>query len=324
MKFRLPKKVADFASKSIIKMRKASPAILVVAGVGAMIGSTVLACKAARKMDDPIEDAKKEIEDIHEREDTDKSFAQSQEAARSKLKVWAKLLKRLTILFGPALLVGGLGVIGIFGGFNMLNRRYLGLAAAYSALGQELVISDTKQNPGCASNVDSETGEVKTFSPKVEYYYAEPDENSLTPMGSYAFKFTKDCCYGAHDAYDMDKLTVIANIKYMREKLNEKLKGYLSYSDCLAYFGYRYPDTKEGRNFYAMAKTMGWLREDGKTIMMKGESPEYSNDPAFITAYDLMTTPSGEKWWKKYIIIDPMCRKQGATYFGPILEKLEV
>lgn len=327
MRFKLPKGLTNSISKAMLSVRKASPAILVVAGVGAMIGGTVLACKAARQMDEPIDEAQKEIADIHKHEDEDNEFSKSKESTRAKINVWAKLFKRMAILFGPAVGVMVLGVMGISGGFSLLNSRYLGLAAAYSALSKELTVHDLRNDPDCAF-VNPDTGEVKQdvkkFAPEVQYYYAEPDENSLTPMGAYAFKFDKDHCpYLAKSNYEMEYLDAVRIIRGLDDKLNEKIKGVVSYSECLERFGFVYPDTKEGRAWWAMAKTMGWLREEGKKIMMNGVRRDNSMDPPLITAYEPMITPSGEKWWKKYIIIDPMCRRPEATYFGPVLEAMK-
>jgi len=328
MRFKLPKNVSKALSKAALRMRKASPTILVLVGVGAMIGGTVLACKAAREMDEPIDEAKREIEDIHRHEQEDEAFAKSKEAPKEKLKVWAKLFKRMAVLFGKSAIVTGVGVVCIFGGYNILKARYLGLAAAYSAASQEALIANAKLQSEQSKTIN-ENGEVtkepvKKFAPDIQYYYSEPDENSLTPMGAYAFKFDKDNCpFGSHGDYTMDYLTAIHTIRSLSDLLESSISGFVFYDECLRRFGVSLPDNKSGRQWLAMSKSVGWMREDGKQLMMNGTSPEYSGDPAVITAYEPQVTVTGDTWWKKYIIIDPMCRRPDATYFGPILERVK-
>ena len=330
MKIKIPSKASKIISKAALKTRKASPAILIALGIGAMIGGTVLACKAARKMDEPIDEARKEIDAIHEMEAEDELFSESKESTRKKLKVWAKLLKRMVILFAPAGIAIIFGIVSILGGHNLLYGRYLGLAAANSALMQEASITNAKLMSEQSKTVDPKTGEISKepvtkFAPKVEYYYSQPDENSLTPMGAYAFKFDKDHCPGgAHGSYEIDRLSALQGINYLNTLLLDRsMSGYIFYDRCLSQFGFVCPDTQEGRQFLAMSKSVGWMREDGKEIMMNGTRPTGSCDPCVITAYDPYITASGDKLWKKYVIIDPMCYHPNATYFGPILERIK-
>jgi len=323
---KLPNNVTRTLSKIAMKTRKASPTILVVGGVGAMIFGTVLACKAARKMDNPVDIARKEIEGIHNMERNDPAFAKSDESKKAKLHVYTGLLKRMAILYGPAALAIGGGAACIFAGHHILNKRYIGLAAAYTAMSKEAMIQNAKYLSATSGVTNPETGEitkepVKKFAPEVEYYYAEPNMDSLTPMGAYAFRYRKgDCC--CNGTYSVDYGTAMCNIGMLNEEL--KSYGYVFLDKCYSLFGYTFNrTTKEGRLRTAMTKSVGWIHQQGKKIVMNGTHPHGSNDPKIITAYDPIVTPSGDTVWHKYIIIDPMSYDPEATYFGPIIDKIK-
>lgn len=124
------------ASKASLHIRKASPQILIGAGIVSMLGSTVLACKAVMSCDDVLNDAKQNLANIEEAkglaaqgkvEYTDKQVVQDKTIAYS----------RAIVGFGkkflPAAILAGAGVACILGGTHILNKRHAAVVAVLAA-----------------------------------------------------------------------------------------------------------------------------------------------------------------------------------------------
>lgn len=120
------------------KFKKHSPEILVVAGVTGLITSGVLACKATLKVNEVLEEPKKDIEKIHvatEKKVTEANKPYSPEDAKKDLTiVYAQTGVKLAKLYGPAIGLAVLSTTAIFGGHHILRKRNIALAAAYATV----------------------------------------------------------------------------------------------------------------------------------------------------------------------------------------------
>ena len=67
-KTEIMKNVSGIANKTVMKLKKHSPEILVMAGVVGAVASAVIACKATTKVGKITEEAKDMIDSIHESE----------------------------------------------------------------------------------------------------------------------------------------------------------------------------------------------------------------------------------------------------------------
>ena len=114
------------------KFKKHSPEVLVVAGAAAMVAGTVSACIATSKVKDVVAKEKNEIENVRKIKD-DPELA---EVNHKKLlaATYAKAGYRIARLYAPsvALTVTGIGLI--FKSHNILSKRNIALAAAYTAI----------------------------------------------------------------------------------------------------------------------------------------------------------------------------------------------
>ena len=120
------------------KLKKHSPEILVVGGVIGLVTSGVLACKATMKVNDIADKAKLDIDTIHEAMDkgyTNAGEEYTHEDGKKELTaVYFKTGFEFVKLYGPALALGTLSTTGILVGHNVLRKRSLALAAAYTAV----------------------------------------------------------------------------------------------------------------------------------------------------------------------------------------------
>lgn len=128
-----------------------SPTILVGLGIVGGVAATVVACKATVKAVKISEELAVDTSDLeHDREvysENDGSIATvyDQEGnleyspeiyAKNKRKIAFKAVRSYCICYAPAVGLGVLSITSVLCGFNILRHRYLGLAAAYTAVSE--------------------------------------------------------------------------------------------------------------------------------------------------------------------------------------------
>lgn len=130
--------------RGIFNVKKHSPEILVATGiVGGVIGA-VMACTATTKVNDILEDTKNELDKIHNAmENPDAQYKDSDGEVKPYTEEIGK--KDITIiyahtaldfikLYGPSVAVGALSIGCILAGTNILHKRNVALAAAYTVV----------------------------------------------------------------------------------------------------------------------------------------------------------------------------------------------
>ena len=131
-------RVSGVVNQIGFQLKKHSPEILVVAGVAGTIVAGIMACKATVKATGVLDDAKQEIDKIHERMEHGCTEAgQEYTADDSKKELTAAYLKtgvELGKLYAPSIALGALSVTGILASNNILRKRYIASAAAYATI----------------------------------------------------------------------------------------------------------------------------------------------------------------------------------------------
>lgn len=134
--------IANTVTKSMhrmgFKLKKHSPEILAVAGVIGVVTSAVMACKATTKVSTIMEDAKANIDAIHECA-ADQGLIESgkysaEDAKKDLAIVYAQTGAKLAKLYAPSVLLGTLSLTSILAGHQILRKRNIALAAAYKTL----------------------------------------------------------------------------------------------------------------------------------------------------------------------------------------------
>ena len=137
-KLEIPSNVTRAFHKAAFKLKKHSPEILVVAGVVGAVGSAVMACKATLKVNEVLEEAKENIDKIHEAVEKGETQAHKPYTLEDSKKelgiVYIQTGWELAKLYGPSLIVGSLSVSAILTGHNITRQRNIALAAGYTAL----------------------------------------------------------------------------------------------------------------------------------------------------------------------------------------------
>lgn len=132
------KSVSSVANKTVMKLKKHSPEILVVAGVVGAVASAVIACKATTKVGKITEEAKDMIDAIHDAEQngvTPAGETYTKEDAQKELAItYVQTGVKYAKLYAPAVILGSLSITSILASNNILRKRNVALGAAYAAI----------------------------------------------------------------------------------------------------------------------------------------------------------------------------------------------
>lgn len=119
------------------KIKKHSPEILMVAGVAGVVTSAVMACKATTKLSDIMDRAKADIDVIHDAMENPENLPEPytpEDGKKDLALVYANTGVELIKLYGPSVALGGLSIASIFASNNIMRKRNVALAAAYTAV----------------------------------------------------------------------------------------------------------------------------------------------------------------------------------------------
>lgn len=136
-KTEIMKSVNGVASKAVMKLKKHSPEILVVAGIAGTVVSAVLACKATTKVAEILDETKGTLDTIHEGMETGAINGQeytTEDGKKDMVEVYAQTGMKLAKLYGPAIILGTLSITSILASNNILRKRNVALGAAYAAI----------------------------------------------------------------------------------------------------------------------------------------------------------------------------------------------
>lgn len=125
------------ANRAGLQIRKYSPEILIIGGIFGVVGSAIMACKATTKVQGILEETKPDIEKVHAVV-ADESIPEdeySEEDSKKDLAIiYVQTGVKLAKLYGPSIILGTLSIASILASNNILHKRNVALAAAYTAV----------------------------------------------------------------------------------------------------------------------------------------------------------------------------------------------
>jgi hypothetical protein len=123
----IPDSINRGIGRKVLQTKKNSPHIFFAAGLVGVVGSTVLACRATLKLDKTLDEIRTDLHDVKElKKDTDEGFntrKYEREYAKDLMYVYGKSAFKLGRLYGPSILVGGVGVAFLTGSHIQLTKR---------------------------------------------------------------------------------------------------------------------------------------------------------------------------------------------------------
>lgn len=248
------------------KIQKRSPEILVAVGIAGGIASAVLACKATTKVQDILDETKNNVEVIHKSAENGEvnGVEYTEEDSKKDLAiVYVQTGVKLAKLYAPAVGLAALSVGSILMSHNVLRKRNIALAAAYTAIdkgfkdyrnrvidrfGQEVdreLKYNLKAKKIAEAVVDPETGKEKKEKQTVEVL-----DPSVDGYSDYA-RFFDDGCEGWEDNAEYNLMFLRGQQNWANDRL--KSKGYLFLNEVYEMLGI--PRTKAGQ-------VVGWIYDE--------------------------------------------------------------
>lgn len=236
MKTEIMTKASRVFSKAGLQLKKHSPEILMVAGIAGTVASTVMACKATRKVDDILKPTKETIDIIHDGMEKGQinGVEYTQEDGRKDLTItYTQTGVKLLKLYGPALALGTLSITSIVAGHNILKKRNIALAAAYAVVDKSFknyrknVVDrfgdqlDKELRYGIKAKEVEEIVTDKNGNEKVEKKtIQEIDTDAVVNYSEYARFFDAACCN-----FEKDPEYNLMFLRRQQEYANELLKS---------------------------------------------------------------------------------------------------
>lgn len=301
-KTEIMKSVNGMASKTVMKLKKHSPEILVVAGIAGTVVSAVLACKATTKVAEILDETKGTLDTIHEGMETGAINGQeytTEDGKKDTVVVYAQTGMKLAKLYAPAIILGTLSITSILASNNILRKRNVALGAAYAAIDKSFkeyrgrVIErfgeqvDTELKYGIKAKkfeeieVDPETGKEKKV--KKTMMVADPNLQS-----DYAVYFdSKSRNYETNPDYN--RMFLKAQQAFANDKL--QTRGHLFLNEVLDDLDL--PRTPAGQ-------IVGWTKDgpDGyvnfRIVEVERETEDGRHEPALLLDFNV----EGNIWEK--------------------------
>ena len=257
-----------------IQLKKHSPEILVVAGVVGTVTSTVMACKATVKVNDILDESKVELDRIHSAAErlengeellcNDGSRYTEEQNKKDLAIVYAQSAIKVAKLYAPSVILGALSITAILSSNNILRKRNVALAAAYTAVDKSFKEYRGRVVERFGKELDHELRynvKAKEFEEKVtdekgkeKIVKKTVEVSELDQYSDYA-KFFDEGCAGWSKDPEKNLFFLRRQQDYANEVL--KAKGYLFLNDVYEMLGI--PRTKAGQ-------VVGWIYDEKNPI----------------------------------------------------------
>lgn len=266
----LPDSLTQKAGSAGLELSKRSPQLLLVAGIGGFVATTVLASRATLKMDDILESTEVSLntaKDLFE----DKALQHRKGAEyteedylKDRIYIYTNLVVDIGKAYAPAVIVGGVSIYCLTKSHSILSNRNTAIMAAYSALqksydeyrkrvrnaiGEEAerdLYFDARYET-VVEQVPQEDGTVKEI---------EATQKRIGPnaYSQYA-RFFDETCMNWEREPEYNYLFLRAKQSYANDKLRSR--GHLFLNEVYEWLGI--PHSREGA-------VVGWvLSDDGST-----------------------------------------------------------
>lgn len=243
-------------------LKKASPEIFLFAGLGGLVGSTVLACIATLEAKKKVENHKEAIQYIKDQQELSQNIDGGETYTKEDMdhdigRMYVRTAGELALLYAPALGLEILSITAILSSHNIMKERNLGLAAAFAGLGQtfkeyrenvkekygeeeESKIRHNVETHTYEETVIDENGKKKKVKKTVDFV---PDDK----VGKYARFFNEECT-----GWDKNPDYSLAFLRLQEDFATKQLRatGHLYLNEVYDMLGI--PRTREGQY-------IGWL-----------------------------------------------------------------
>jgi hypothetical protein len=258
------------------QLKKHSPEIMLIAGVAGTVASAVMACKATTKVQEILEETKGEVNQVHavladenlryeEVKQDDGALVKVEKYTEEDSKkdlaiIYFRSGMKFAKLYGPSILLGAVSITSILASHNIMRKRNVALAAAYTAVDKsfkgyrsrvierfgEQLDKELRYNikaKEIETVVTDENGEEKIIKETV----ITAEDTNPNFYSDYAKCFDNGCTGWTKDA-ELNKMFLRRQQDWANDRL--KARGYLFLNEVYESLGI--PKTKAGQ-------IVGWV-----------------------------------------------------------------
>ena len=249
------------------QLKKHSPEILVVVGIVGAVTSAVMACKATTKGNDILNDAKSQVDKVHkvlEDEAISPEMYSEEDSKKDLAIIYAKTGLDFVKLYGPSVLLGAVSIASILASNNILRKRNIALAAAYTAVdtgfkeyrGRLIERFGKELDKELKYNIKSETVQETVIDEKGNEQTVDKVVEVANPnvYSDYARCFDDGC-----KGWTKDPELNLVFLKQMQQYANDKLraKGHLFLNEVYDMLGF--PRSRAGQ-------IVGWIYDEKNKV----------------------------------------------------------
>ena len=229
----MKEKLTKFIFDSKYVLSKHSPEILMGLGIAGTIVSTVIACRQTLKVDDYLEDAKKDIDNVHRATKLEDVDYTEEDARKDLTIIYAQTGIKIIKLYSPAIILGALSIAGIISGHKILKTRNLVLAGTCASLEKAFKKYRSNVVEKFGEEVDKElkyNTKIKQIETKNEKGKKKKEEikeidgdyvSQYSPYARFFDELSRD--------YRKDSEYNLMFLRRMQDYMNEKLKSRVEY-----------------------------------------------------------------------------------------------
>ena len=243
-----------------LKLKKHSPEILMVTGTIGVVTSAVMACKATLKVNDILEETKQDVDKINgvlENEEYADKYSE-EDSKKDLVIVYVQTGIKLAKLYAPSVILGTLSLGAMITSNNILRKRNVALAAAYTVLDKGF--KDYRKNvverfgekidKELKHNIKAKTFETVTVDENGKEKKTKEEVDICDGISDFARFFDEGSRYFTKDP-EYNLMFLKNQERYANDKL--KAKGYLFLNDV--YRMLDIPETKAGQ-------IVGWIYDE--------------------------------------------------------------
>lgn len=251
----LKDKVTRAAYSVKFKAEKNAPQILLAVGIGGILTSTVLACRATLKAKDVMDIHKENIDHAHkakemrDRGDIDPETYTDEDYARDLINTYVRTGAECVKLYGPSFIVGGLSIFAICKSEGILHERNGVLAAAAAAEAREFKAYRERVADRFGEDIEEEIRyNMQDVTVRTETKNEDTGEITAVDeivrkpvdLDRFSFFFDESCNagIGSGDLWTKDPYMNRISLSMAAEHFNTltRTRGYIFYNDIRKYF----------------------------------------------------------------------------------------
>ncbi len=272
--------IKNVGCRMYLKLRKISPELALAGGIVCGVGAIVAGCVASRKVNDIVEETNNQLNDIqasYENATHQNSNRLVNNIKKESFIVYRNAAWKFAKLYAPTvgLTMASIGLI--LTSHGILNKRYVGLSAAYSAL--DGAFKDYRKRVANVLGEDAE--KILNNGGKVEknIKVIDEDDNVATKTGSniviqnhknspYEFDFNRFTAKGVWEpSADYIELRLRNTQNYFNELLNAR--GHVFLNEIL---------DELGMNRTPAGAVCGWVKGAGDDYIDFGYQESFKRD----------------------------------------------